>query len=320
MRLIARASKNRSLMMSRESFSLLYRPLATLLQQSLPQSAARNLHAHRQIAAALHGPRRAARARVDAQAPGGLPQGVPAGRPADGRAGRPRARARGGKCAGARAAEQRRDEVAVRQRPAQPTGDRVRDLRADVRRLRAVSARLSHRVEHARPAAERGDPRHPRPGHGDRRHRPRHRHLDGRGAGGAGGPGAADGARRPFAADGLRCRARAGARLRPGQRLADRLCRGAVAVHHARLGPVPRRARAGGAVPARHRAMEPAARRLCMDRARHVGRRSDAGDRVRRRRAAGVVLPAQDATRAPMSTRSATTRSARAPPASRRGR
>jgi DNA-binding FadR family transcriptional regulator len=53
--LIARASKNRSLMMSRESFSLLYRPLATLLQQSLPQSAARNLHAHRQIAAAVRG-------------------------------------------------------------------------------------------------------------------------------------------------------------------------------------------------------------------------------------------------------------------------
>jgi DNA-binding FadR family transcriptional regulator len=53
--LIARASKNRSLMMSRESFSLLYRPVATRLQQSLPQSAARNLHAHRQIAAAVHG-------------------------------------------------------------------------------------------------------------------------------------------------------------------------------------------------------------------------------------------------------------------------
>lgn len=52
--LIARASKNRSLMMSRESFSLLYRPLATRLQLALPQSAARNLHAHRQIAAALH--------------------------------------------------------------------------------------------------------------------------------------------------------------------------------------------------------------------------------------------------------------------------
>jgi DNA-binding FadR family transcriptional regulator len=52
--LIARASKNRSLMMSRESFSLLYRPVATRLQQSLPQSAARNLHAHRQIAAAVH--------------------------------------------------------------------------------------------------------------------------------------------------------------------------------------------------------------------------------------------------------------------------
>jgi len=51
--LVARASKNRSLMMSRESFSLLYRPMATLLQRSLPQSAARNLEAHRQIAAAL---------------------------------------------------------------------------------------------------------------------------------------------------------------------------------------------------------------------------------------------------------------------------
>jgi DNA-binding FadR family transcriptional regulator len=52
--LIARASKNRSLMMSRESFSLLYRPLATRLQHALPQSATRNLHAHRQIAAAVH--------------------------------------------------------------------------------------------------------------------------------------------------------------------------------------------------------------------------------------------------------------------------
>jgi len=51
--LVARASKNRSLMMSRESFSLLYRPLATLLQHSLPQSAARNRDAHREIAAAL---------------------------------------------------------------------------------------------------------------------------------------------------------------------------------------------------------------------------------------------------------------------------
>ncbi|HEU5294019.1 MAG TPA: GntR family transcriptional regulator [Burkholderiaceae bacterium] len=52
--LVARASKNRSLMMSRESFSLLYKPLATRLQQVLPQSAERNLHAHRQIAAAMH--------------------------------------------------------------------------------------------------------------------------------------------------------------------------------------------------------------------------------------------------------------------------
>jgi len=53
--LIARASKNRALMMSRESFSLLYRPLATRLQQALPQSAQRNLEAHRQIALALRG-------------------------------------------------------------------------------------------------------------------------------------------------------------------------------------------------------------------------------------------------------------------------
>lgn len=52
--LIARASKNRSLMMAREPFSLLYRPLLTLLQRSLPQSAARNLDAHRRIVEALH--------------------------------------------------------------------------------------------------------------------------------------------------------------------------------------------------------------------------------------------------------------------------
>jgi len=53
--LIARASKNRSLMMAREPFSLLYRPLTMLLQQSLPQAASRNLDAHRQMAAALRG-------------------------------------------------------------------------------------------------------------------------------------------------------------------------------------------------------------------------------------------------------------------------
>jgi len=52
--LVARASKNRSLLMAREPFSLLYRPLLTLLQRSLPRSALRNLDAHRQIAAALH--------------------------------------------------------------------------------------------------------------------------------------------------------------------------------------------------------------------------------------------------------------------------
>ena len=52
--LLARASKNRALMLAREPFSLLYRPALTLLQEALPQSAARNLHAHREIVAALH--------------------------------------------------------------------------------------------------------------------------------------------------------------------------------------------------------------------------------------------------------------------------
>jgi len=52
--LVARASKNRSLLMAREPFSLLYRPLLTLLQRSLPRSAGRNLDAHREIAQALH--------------------------------------------------------------------------------------------------------------------------------------------------------------------------------------------------------------------------------------------------------------------------
>ena len=52
--LVARASKNRSLLMAREPFSLLYRPLLTLLQRSLPRSAARNVDAHREIAHALH--------------------------------------------------------------------------------------------------------------------------------------------------------------------------------------------------------------------------------------------------------------------------
>jgi DNA-binding FadR family transcriptional regulator len=52
--LLARASKNRALMLAREPFSLLYRPALTLLQGALPQSAARNLHAHKEIVAALH--------------------------------------------------------------------------------------------------------------------------------------------------------------------------------------------------------------------------------------------------------------------------
>jgi len=51
--LVARASRNRALMLAREPFSLLYRPALTLLQRSLPQAAARNLQAHQQIARAL---------------------------------------------------------------------------------------------------------------------------------------------------------------------------------------------------------------------------------------------------------------------------
>jgi DNA-binding FadR family transcriptional regulator len=51
--LVARASRNRSLMLAREPFSLLYPPVLTRLQLLLPQSARRNLLAHRQIVAAL---------------------------------------------------------------------------------------------------------------------------------------------------------------------------------------------------------------------------------------------------------------------------
>lgn len=52
--LVARASKNRALMLAREPFSLLYQPALTMLQEVLPQSAARNVQAHRRIVAALH--------------------------------------------------------------------------------------------------------------------------------------------------------------------------------------------------------------------------------------------------------------------------
>jgi GntR family transcriptional repressor for pyruvate dehydrogenase complex len=51
--LVARATKNRSLMLAREPFSLLYRPALSLLQEKLPQSAGRNLRAHEQILKAL---------------------------------------------------------------------------------------------------------------------------------------------------------------------------------------------------------------------------------------------------------------------------
>ncbi len=51
--LIARASRNRSLMLAREPFSLLYRPALKLLIETLPTSAARNVQAHEIVLAAL---------------------------------------------------------------------------------------------------------------------------------------------------------------------------------------------------------------------------------------------------------------------------
>ena len=51
--LIARASRNRSLMLAREPFSLLYRPALTLLQKALPQAALRNVEAHEFVLSAL---------------------------------------------------------------------------------------------------------------------------------------------------------------------------------------------------------------------------------------------------------------------------
>lgn len=51
--LIGRASHNRALMLAREPASLLYNPTLQQVFGHLPQAAARNLHAHRQIVAAL---------------------------------------------------------------------------------------------------------------------------------------------------------------------------------------------------------------------------------------------------------------------------
>ena len=51
--LIARASRNRSLMLAREPFSLLYRPALKRLIEALPTSAARNVQAHEIVLAAL---------------------------------------------------------------------------------------------------------------------------------------------------------------------------------------------------------------------------------------------------------------------------
>src|SRR5690349_9886524 len=51
--LVARASRNRSLMLAREPFSLLYLPALKLLFASLPRSAERNVQAHEIVVAAL---------------------------------------------------------------------------------------------------------------------------------------------------------------------------------------------------------------------------------------------------------------------------
>lgn len=51
--LIARASRNRALMLAREPFSLLYRPAMTILIQTLRQAAARNVQAHEIVLTAL---------------------------------------------------------------------------------------------------------------------------------------------------------------------------------------------------------------------------------------------------------------------------
>ena len=90
--LVARASRNRSLMLAREPFSLLYRPALTLLQETLPQSASRNVRAHEAILAALR-KRDAGRAQewmrkhlVDFRA-GFLQAGLPMDAPVDALAG-----------------------------------------------------------------------------------------------------------------------------------------------------------------------------------------------------------------------------------------
>jgi len=96
--LVARASGNRSLMLAREPFSLLYRPALTLLQTALPQSAARNVHAHEVILTALR-KREAGRAQewmrkhlVDFRN-GFLQAGLPMDAPVDALAGQPSAAA-----------------------------------------------------------------------------------------------------------------------------------------------------------------------------------------------------------------------------------
>jgi len=52
--LLARASGNRMLMLAREPVSLLYAPTLGQVEARLPQAAARNLDAHRQLYAAIH--------------------------------------------------------------------------------------------------------------------------------------------------------------------------------------------------------------------------------------------------------------------------
>ncbi len=136
-------------------------------------------------------------------------------------------------------------------------GNRVRGFRRSFYCLRDCAARLPHHRKYADAAAKRGGARHSGPRHGDRRDRPRHRHFADRGFGGSTGACAPNGTGRPHASDFPRRSVCADDGIRPREWMADRLRRGAVAVHDAGLRSVPRRPRSSRALQARRRPMEP---------------------------------------------------------------
>ncbi len=178
-----------------------------------------------------------------------------------------------------------------------PAGHRLCGFRGAVRDLRNCPSRLSDGGEYADAAAERGGARHSRARHGDRRDRSRHRHIADCGAGCAAGTGAADGAGRPLASNLAGRRLRIDRSVRPRQRMADRLCRGALAVHDTGLRIVSRRPRTGRLVQARRRAMEPGARRIRTSRTGQSARHPDAGRDVCTRLHRGCLPAAADPAR-----------------------